>query len=173
MGVAATKPVAPANTSTPAIAPNQDLPWWRINKHFSDDRSVPNSEKWTVGNYATLGLRRLFRKGANANSGAANAAAAQKALANAAAAQKALANAAAAQKALANAAAAQKAAAEKAILNANPPANVAVAKPMNAPAPGPAPGPAPAAVGGRRKKASRGKKASKKRRSSSRRSSRR
>ena len=153
MGVAATKPVAPANTSTPAIAPNQDLPWWRINKHFSDDRSVPNSEKWTVGNYATLGLRRLFRKGANANSGAANAAAAQKALANAAAAQKA--------------------AAEKAILNANPPANVAVAKPMNAPAPGPAPGPAPAAVGGRRKKASRGKKASKKRRSSSRRSSRR
>jgi len=163
MGVAATKPVAPANTSTPAIAPNQDLPWWRINKHFSDDRSVPNSEKWTVGNYATLGLRRLFRKGANANSGAANAAAAQKALANAAAAQKAL----------ANAAAAQKAAAEKAILNANPPANVAVAKPMNAPAPGPAPGPAPAAVGGRRKKASRGKKASKKRRSSSRRSSRR
>ena len=143
MGVAATKPVAPANTSTPAIAPNQDLPWWRINKHFSDDRSVPNSEKWTVGNYATLGLRRLFRKGANANSGAANAAAAQKA------------------------------AAEKAILNANPPANVAVAKPMNAPAPGPAPGPAPAAVGGRRKKASRGKKASKKRRSSSRRSSRR
>ena len=163
MGVAATKPVAPANTSTPAIAPNQDLPWWRINKHFSDDRSVPNSEKWTVGNYATLGLRRLFRKGANANSGAANAAAAQKALANAAASQKAL----------ANAAAAQKAAAEKAILNANPPANVAVAKPMNAPAPGPAPGPAPAAVGGRRKKASRGKKASKKRRSSSRRSSRR
>ena len=143
MGVAATKPVAPANTSTPAIAPNQDLPWWRINKHFSDDRSVPNSEKWTVGNYATLGLRRLFRKGANANSGAANAAAAQKA------------------------------AAEKAILNANPPANVAVAKPMNAPAPGPAPGPAPAAVGGSRKKASRGKKASKKRRSSSRRSSRR
>ena len=163
MGVAATKPVAPANTSTPAIAPNQDLPWWRINKHFRDDPSVPNSEKWTVGNYATLGLRRLFRKGANANSGAANAAAAQKALANAAAAQKAL----------ANAAAAQKAAAEKAILNANPPANVAVAKPMNAPAPGPAPGPAPAAVGGRRKKASRGKKASKKRRSSSRRSSRR
>ena len=153
MGVAATKPVAPANTSTPAIAPNQDLPWWRINKHFRDDPSVPNSEKWTVGNYATLGLRRLFRKGANANSGAANAAAAQKALANAAAAQKA--------------------AAEKAILNANPPANVAVAKPMNAPAPGPAPGPAPAAVGGRRKKASRGKKASKKRRSSSRRSSRR
>ena len=144
MGVAATKPVAPANTSTPAIAPNQDLPWWRINKHFSDDRSVPNSEKWTVGNYATLGLRRLFRKGANANSGAANAAAAQKALANAAAAQKA--------------------AAEKAILKA---------KPMNAPAPGPAPGPAPAAVGGKRKKASRGKKASKKRRSSSRRSSHR